>query len=150
MNFTLEKDSIISWSKEKDFDIKENIETTKYLSHTEMDTELEKLANENKAIMEYKIIEKTPKGNSIPLVHLSSNLTNHEAGKPHVLLIGGLHGNETVGAELLMRFVRHQITGLLLLKPLGHQVIQVYFILLIDSFDISDKGPHQTFLFLIV
>ncbi|XP_071179438.1 carboxypeptidase D-like [Mytilus edulis] len=111
VNFTLEKDSIISWSKEKDFDIKENIETTKYLSHTEMDTELEKLANENKAIMEYKIIEKTPKGNSIPLVHLSSNLTNHESGKPHVLLIGGLHGNETVGAELLMRFVRHQITG---------------------------------------
>jgi G3E family GTPase len=76
-----------------------------------MASQLEKLANESSNIMEYIVIEKSPMGNPIPLVHLSLNITNHETSKPHILLIGGLHGNETVGAELLMRFVRHQITG---------------------------------------
>lgn len=111
VNFTLEKDTIIAWSKENDFDIKKNVDVSQYLSHSEMESELEQLAKENPAVMEYTVAGKSPKGNSIPLVHLSANLTNHEAGKPHVLLIGGLHGNETVGAEMLMRLVRHHVTG---------------------------------------
>lgn len=111
VNFSLEIDALVTWSKDEDFDIKENMESTEYLTHQQMASQLEKLANESSNIMEYIVIEKSPMGNPIPLVHLSLNITKHETSKPHILLIGGLHGNETVGAELLMRFVRHQLTG---------------------------------------
>ena len=56
-------------------------------------------------------MSKTDEGFIVPLVHLSMNLTNQKQDKPHVLLIGGLHGDEPIGGEILVRFIRHILGG---------------------------------------
>ena len=98
------------WSEKQDFAIKENMERKYTTSSARLD-QLKQLSVTNKDIMELETLAKTAEGNIISLVHLSANLTNHEIHEPHVLLIGGVHGNEPVGAELLMRFIRHITTG---------------------------------------
>ena len=110
VNFTLAKSPIQKWSKASDFDIKNNIAES-YLSNSALHDELMALSVRHNNIMEYKIMTKTDEGFIVPLVHLSMNLTSKKQDKPHVLLIGGLHGDEPIGGEILMRFIRHLLAG---------------------------------------
>ena len=51
-------------------------------------------------------------GHDIPVVGLTSNLqegNNHD--KVNIALFGALHGDEPVGTEVLIRFIRHLVTG---------------------------------------
>lgn len=104
------KSPVLTWSSAEDFSIKENLAKT-YLSNQEIQDELRQLASVNPEIMEYKILHKTLEGFVVPLVHLSTNLNSHEQDKPHVLLIGALHGDDPVTSEMLMRFIRHILQG---------------------------------------
>ena len=110
VNFTLTKSPVEKWSKDQDFSIKNNIAES-YLSNHELDDELTALSVRHNQVMEYKIMSKTDEGFIVPLVHLSMNLTNQKQDKPHVLLIGGLHGDEPIGGEILVRFIRHILGG---------------------------------------
>ena len=110
VNFTLSKSPIPKWSKDSDFNIQKNIDET-YLTNAALHSELMSLSVQHNNIMEYKIMTKTDEGFIVPLVHLSMNLTNQNQDKPHVLLIGGLHGDEPIGGEMLMRFIRHLLEG---------------------------------------
>ena len=110
VNFTLSKSPIQKWSKVSDFSILKNRDE-KYLNNTDLHNELMALSVQHKNIMEYKIMTKTDEGFMVPLVHLSLNLTNQNQDKPHVLLIGGLHGDEPIGGEMLMRLIRHLLEG---------------------------------------
>ena len=110
VNFTLSKSPIPKWSKDSDFNIQKNIDET-YLTNAALHSELMSLSVQHNNVMEYKIMTKTDEGFIVPLVHLSMNLTNQNQDKPHVLLIGGLHGDEPVGGEMLMRFIRHLLEG---------------------------------------
>ena len=110
VNFTLGKSPFQKWSKESDFDVKGNMAES-YMNNSAIHQELTALSVRHNNIMEYKIMTKTDEGFLVQSVHLSMNLTNKKQDKPHVLLIGGLHGDEPVGGEMLMRFIRHILAG---------------------------------------
>ena len=110
LNFTLTKSPVLQWSRESDYSITENIAKS-YSTNIAIQTELKHLAEVNLEIMEYTVIHKTNEGYAVPLVHLTKELKMHELDKPHVLLIGGLHGDDPVTVEMLLRFIRHILQG---------------------------------------
>ncbi|XP_033747517.1 carboxypeptidase D-like isoform X2 [Pecten maximus] len=110
VNFTLSKSPLEDFSVKQDYDIQENM-ATKYQTLDQMTAELESLSKKYTEVMQVETLVTLDSGLSVPMIHLSSVLDLHENKKPHVLLIGGLHGNEPVGAEILMRFVRHLLRG---------------------------------------
>jgi hypothetical protein len=110
LNFTLTKSPVLQWSRDSDYSITENVAKT-YSTNINIQTELRHLADVNLEIMEYTVIHQTNEGYAVPLVHLSKQLKNHEHDKPHVLLIGGLHGDDPVTVEMLLRFIRHILQG---------------------------------------
>jgi len=110
VNFTLVKSPVLQWSQEEDFNINENIRK-EYMTNQQIQEELRNLAVLNSDIMEYKIIHKTQSGWAVPMIHLSQQLTNHDEDKPHILLIGGLHGDDPVTIEMIMRLIRHLLQG---------------------------------------
>ncbi|KAL4223757.1 hypothetical protein ACF0H5_017223 [Mactra antiquata] len=112
LNFTLTKSPLLSWSKDTDFNINENVRKS-YMNNAAIQDELRQLAVVNKEIMEYTIIHKTREGWVVPMVHLSKDLKSHEENEPHVLLIGGLHGDDPVTIEMVMRLIRHILQGYL-------------------------------------
>ncbi|XP_060595456.1 carboxypeptidase D-like isoform X2 [Ruditapes philippinarum] len=112
LNFTLTKSPVLQWSRDSDYGITENVAKT-YSTNINIQTELRHLADVNLEIMEYTVIHQTNEGYAVPLVHLSKQLKNHEHDKPHVLLIGGLHGDDPVTVEMLLRFIRHLLQGYL-------------------------------------
>ncbi|XP_052799616.1 LOW QUALITY PROTEIN: carboxypeptidase D-like [Mya arenaria] len=134
VNFTLTKSPVLTWSDEEDFNIKENVDK-KYLNNQEIQDELRMLAVPNSEIMEYKIIHKTPAGWAVPLVHLSKQLTNHDEDKPHLLLIGGLHGDDPVTIEMLMRLIRHILQGYLQEDPEIMQLLTMAHIHILPVLD---------------
>ena len=110
VNFTLVKSPVLFWSNDEDFGIRENIQKT-YLTNQLILDELRHLSTLNSDIMEYNILSKTLEGWSVPMVHLSKQLKQHEKDEPHILLIGSLHGDDPVTTEMLMRFIRHILQG---------------------------------------
>ncbi|OWF53104.1 carboxypeptidase D-like isoform X2 [Mizuhopecten yessoensis] len=110
VNFTLSKSPLENFSLNKDYGIQENM-ATEYRTLSQMSAELASLAQNYSKVMQVETLVTLVSGKSVPMVHLSSVLDVHENKKPHVLLIGGLHGNEPVGAEILMRFIRHLLRG---------------------------------------
>lgn len=112
MNFTLTKSPVLQWSKEADYGLAENVAKS-YSKNADIQTELLHLANVNSEIMEYSVMHTTTEGQTVPMVHLSKNLNNHEMDKPHVLLIGGLHGDDPVTVEMLLRLIRHILQGMI-------------------------------------
>ncbi|KAH3886675.1 hypothetical protein DPMN_010688, partial [Dreissena polymorpha] len=112
VNFTLVKSPVLSWSKEEDYDIRENV-AKKYLTNQEIQDELRHLSVVNSEVMEYQILSKTTSGMVVPLVHITKDLKDHAADKPHTLFIGGLHGDDPVTVEMAMRLIRHLLQGYL-------------------------------------
>lgn len=50
---------------------------------------------------------------SMPVIKLSSHAASVSVNKPAVMVIGRLRGAEPVGTEIIMRLIRHFVTGLL-------------------------------------
>lgn len=53
---------------------------------------------------------------SIPVAKLTSRPVDDATHKTRVVIIGRLRGAEPVGTEIIMRFLRHLVTGLTLLQ----------------------------------
>ncbi|KAK3084908.1 hypothetical protein FSP39_021215 [Pinctada imbricata] len=148
VNFTLERSEIDLWSNQKDFAIKENMEQ-RFQENSERDEELKKLAVSNSNIMQLETLSKTSEGNVISLVHLSANLTNHDINEPHVLLMGGVHGNEPVGAEILIRLIRHITIGFRekdpnIVKMLNEVHLHIIPYLNIDGFKLPNNSDCKS------
>lgn len=110
VNFTLDKSELTNWSENYDFALTVN-KATNYRTLSQMNTELDELAANHSTIMEVSTLATSQGGKEIHMVHIAGHFDIHDANKPHVLLIGGLHGNEPVGAEMLMRFIQHLLKG---------------------------------------
>jgi hypothetical protein len=75
------------------------------MTPSEIRHEITQLASTNSDVMtvEYLAIA----DESIPIV----TLTNGDLRKPNVLIIGRLRGAEPVGTEIIIRLIRHLLTG---------------------------------------
>ena len=53
------------------------------------------------------VVGQSVKGNSLHAIIISDNPLNHETGEPEVKLIANMHGDETVGRELMIKLVEY-------------------------------------------
>ncbi|XP_067684519.1 carboxypeptidase D-like [Haliotis asinina] len=111
VNFTLKLADGQRWSQSFDFDIAENLESMSYLTTHGIQDEVNQLARMNPGFVTADTLHMNRKGKSVTAIHMSSDMDQHEENKAHVLLLGGLNGNDPVSTELLMRLARHLIKG---------------------------------------
>ncbi|XP_046550108.1 carboxypeptidase D-like [Haliotis rubra] len=111
VNFTLKLADGQRWSQSFDFDIAENLEGMSYLTTHGIQDEVNQLARLNPAFVTADTLHMNRKGKSVTALHMSSDMDQHEENKAHVLLLGGLNGDDPVSTELLMRLARHLIKG---------------------------------------
>ncbi|XP_071094185.1 carboxypeptidase D-like [Haliotis cracherodii] len=111
VNLTLKLRNRQRWSQSFDFDIPENLESMSYLTTHGIQEEVNQLARLNPAFVTADTLHMNRKGKSVAAIHMSSDTDQHEENKAHVLLIGGLNGDDPVSTELLMRLARHLIKG---------------------------------------
>ena len=78
-------------------------------------TELKDLASQHSEIAGVEPIGSTTRNRDILQIQLSTDMgtetSTSSQPKPHVVLLGGLEGDEPLGTEILMRLIRHLITG---------------------------------------
>ncbi|GFR88437.1 carboxypeptidase D, partial [Elysia marginata] len=111
VDFSLQAASGFQWSSKYDFDIKENMRADTFMSPHAVEATIGYLARMQPTFTRYERLAMDATNKTIPMIHLSESLTQHEKDKPHVLLLGGLNGDSPVGTEVLVRLARHLITG---------------------------------------
>ncbi|RUS78696.1 hypothetical protein EGW08_013551, partial [Elysia chlorotica] len=111
VDFTLKVRTGYQWSSTHDFDIKENMRAGSFMSVHAVEEAIGYLARMHPTFTRYERLTMDSTNKTIPMLHLSETLTEHEEEKPHVLLLGGLEGDSPVGTEMLVRLARHLITG---------------------------------------
>ena len=118
VNFTLVFGGIHYWSRQKDFDIKENLQES-YLGKDTINGVMGDVAETFKDIAVYKYLGDSTERSQIVSLEMTS-VSPDSRPRPRVALIGGLNGDEPLGAEMIIRLARHISTGeyLSLLKSL--------------------------------
>ena len=121
-NFTLQPDSLPAWSELSDFGIAANVEEASYRSNEELKAELVNLENEFPEVAE-ALINDADWSQVVPGLKLSLEPEGAQAfPKVPVLLVGGLHGAQPAGRELLLKFARHLAQGC---KNLDNEVTEL-------------------------
>ena len=111
VNFTLKMDEYQNqWSSVKDFDIKKNMKT-EYVNTHDIQNEFRDIALLHPDFVSFDTLHMNRKGKAVSLIHLSGEVSRQGDHKPRVLLLGNVHGDEPVGTEMLVRLVRHLVTG---------------------------------------
>ena len=144
INFTLET-GFTDWSEKYDFGNELNIISDRYLNNNELNETLHKFANENQNIIKIFSNEAPNKKKVLQFLMLSdfqNPINNND--KPNVVLIGGIHGDQPVGRELLIRFVRHLIDGYKQKDPRIIHLLQSLTLHIIPSVD--DSGFQKSVL----
>lgn len=111
INFTLTPDHREEWSAASDFGIVANMAGTKYYSNQDLQEEFGKLAKTYPSISTIEMGHISRQGKALLMCHMSASGFKHTDHKPHVLLLGGMNGDDPVGTEMLVRFARHLATG---------------------------------------
>ena len=112
-NFTLEKVDFAAWSAKVDFGIDANLATT-YVDGGLGATLAAIVAAADANLTTLTTLATTRAGNAVHLVQLNAvhrKWVIADVNKLRVALIGGMNGDEPIGAEVLVRFLRHLITG---------------------------------------
>lgn len=133
VNFTLQskllkesKGNLEIWSKDFDFDIAANMAQTKYFSNDDLQTEFKHLAKTYPSFTQYSTEYMTRQGKTLILFSMSGSGFDYNNVKPHILLIGGLNGDEPVGTEILLRLARHLTTGTVSQKQICLVALSVF------------------------
>ncbi|XP_067136764.1 carboxypeptidase D-like [Centruroides vittatus] len=133
VNFTIET-NISSWSKSNDFGITENIQE-KYLDNDELHSIMRTIAMDNEDIVRSVINN----GSNNIIVHcLVFSSQEHKFDIPKIALIGGLHGDQPVGREMLLRLIRHLLRGYRMGDKRIKNLLETVSIHIFPSID--DKG----------
>ncbi|RZF33520.1 hypothetical protein LSTR_LSTR016503, partial [Laodelphax striatellus] len=74
----------------------------KYHNHQELEEKLKKLVEEYPQITHLYTIGKSVQGRELYVLIISDNPTRHEPGEPEFKYVANMHGDETVGREMLL------------------------------------------------
>ena len=111
LNFTLSPRNLEEWSVDYDFNIQENLKDDGYMGLEEVSTTLNDLSNDHPTMMIVSTLGQSTGHKDILEVTLTSDIRENNADKLHVGLIGGLPGDQPIGTEMLVRFIRHLLIG---------------------------------------
>ena len=109
VNFTLET-GYLEWSKKYDFNNQDNLAADEYLNNNELHSTIQHIAVTHKNTVKV-FSNKAPNRERVLHFLIVSDFENDIKDKPNIVLIGGLHGDQPVGRELLIRLVRHLVDG---------------------------------------
>ena len=109
VNFTLTMQDLTKWSKKLDFDLAENLQTS-YMTPQQLYDFLHSVSLKYPHDTRLTTFGKSQQGSSIYSLEVSSGLAT-STRKVHIALIGAINGDEPVGTEVLVRFVRHLVEG---------------------------------------
>ena len=109
LNFTLES-GYLEWSQKYDFDNQLNLAADKYLNNKELHETLQKFAIDNKNIVKI-FSNRAPNRERVLHFVMISEFESDIKDKPNIVLIGGIHGDQPIGREILIRLIRHLIDG---------------------------------------
>jgi len=109
VNFTLSMRDLAKWSKKLDFDITQNLQTS-YMNPQQIYDFLHSVSLKYPHDTRLTTFGKSQQGSSIYSLEVSSGLATSNR-KVHIALIGAINGDEPVGTEVLVRFVRHLVEG---------------------------------------
>ncbi|CAG2171580.1 unnamed protein product, partial [Oppiella nova] len=137
INFTLEA-GYDQWSEKYDFGISDNLEADHYVDNNGLHETLELLAKQNPNVVKIFSNRAPNKERVLHFLTVSDFGDNHVKDKPNVVLIGGIHGDQPVGRELLLRFVRHLVDGYKRRDPRVVHLLQSLTLHVIPSVD--DQG----------
>ena len=100
------------WSRALDFGIVDNLQTS-YMTPQRIHEYLRDVESSLPYDTRLTMFGKSQAGSDIYSLEVTSGLGESEVGKPkvHVALIGALNGDEPVGTEVSIRFVRHLVEG---------------------------------------
>ncbi|XP_076452817.1 carboxypeptidase D-like isoform X2 [Babylonia areolata] len=111
VNFTLTPDHREEWSAANDFGLAENMAGGRYLNNGDLQSVLAGLASTYPTFTSLDTSHLTRQGKALMMVHMAGGGLHHEENRPHILLLGGLNGDDPVGTEVLVRLARHLATG---------------------------------------
>lgn len=112
MNFTLEDNAIENWSRDADFELSENLRDDSYTDLDALPQLLEGLQNDSPDHVKLEVIGQGTLDEPLYMMKLTNQVAEDmEEEKVHVVLIGGLRGEEPIGGEMLIRFIMHMVTG---------------------------------------
>lgn len=117
VNFTLTMQDLAKWSQKLDFGITANLQTSYMTSHQIYEF-LHSISLTFPHDTRLTTFGKSQRGSDIYSLEVSSGLDALGVGnqRVHVVLIGAINGDEPVGTEVLIRFVRHLVEGELILS----------------------------------
>ena len=120
VNFTLTMQDLAKWSQKLDFGITANLQTSYMTSH-QIYAFLHSISLTFPHDTRLTTFGKSQRGSDIYSLEVSSGLDALGVGnqRVHVVLIGAINGDEPVGTEVLIRFVRHLVEGELILSDSG-------------------------------
>ncbi|XP_013784896.1 carboxypeptidase D-like [Limulus polyphemus] len=134
INFTLDQ-QFSEWSSRNDYGLEKNINTKKYMSNQELYHILHELGKENSDLVSV-MINNGPDGLMVQkFIILSSNTSANTKTKPSVVMLGGIHGDQPVGREILVNLARHLIEGYRQQDPQIVQILKTLSVHIIPSVD---------------
>lgn len=78
-----------------------------YFEHANLTTYVRSLKENYPTLVDYYSIGESVKGKQLWVVKLSNNLFHRPIGRPLVKLVANMHGDETVGRQLLIRLANY-------------------------------------------
>jgi len=113
VNITLTPLSNRAWSMTRDFDLKDNVDPVDYASVDSMTDEVSKLAADHPDLIDISSYT-AEAGRQLRVIQVTSNQTlrSNDTQKVNFALIGRLRASEPVGTEIVLRFLRHLVSGL--------------------------------------
>jgi len=105
VNFTLSRDRH-AWSVSHDFNIVSNVQSSShYLTLTQLYSEVTRLSDLHPHILTLS----HSADSQVPLVQVTNQMKTRD--KVSIVLIGRLMGDEKIGTEITIRFLRHLVAG---------------------------------------
>ena len=113
VNITLSPLSSRAWSMVRDFDLRENVDPVNYITLESIMDEVSKLAGDHPELIDISSYSSSTVNTRLRVVRVTANQTQVDAaGKVNFALIGRLRASEPVGTEMVIRFLRHLVSGL--------------------------------------
>ncbi|KAB5548691.1 hypothetical protein PHYPO_G00058480 [Pangasianodon hypophthalmus] len=76
-------------------------------SYSDMEVFLQRISSVYSSLAQLYSIGQSAQGRELYVMKISSNLGTDEPGKPEVIFVGNLHGNDAVGQEILLNLIEY-------------------------------------------
>ncbi|XP_058270975.1 carboxypeptidase D-like [Hemibagrus wyckioides] len=116
-------------------------------SYSEMEAYLQQISSVYSSHAQLYSIGQSVLGRKLYIMKISSNLAAEEPGKPEIIFVGNLHGNDAVGQKILLHLIEYLCSNYGS-EPLITQLVNSTRVHILpsvnpDGYGISEKAPES-------